>query len=843
MALADTDTGKPTSSGGTRPMTPAERARHASLVRWKKESPYAANVMERLAQIRAKRLAKGKAKGGKGKAAKPKAPKQTPEQRKQAKEQEETANRAKAYRDAGLDEDAAGALDELAQNGMADDDGGLVKLGLAEQADDGSYRLTAAGHAARNAASKGDSAAMREAMSRAKDKIEQGAERERAKAEREQARAERAAAREQRKAKGGGGKGKADKEKPALTDQREQERQQDRADHLADRAQRNKEHAEDRARQTGERTTREKERLADRAQRQKEHAQDRAERTKDRADREAERKKRQTTGSAKEKAKQQRDAEAEVQRILAARGRKAIEDTTMDELQPIITDMQAVRDELTEVAGEALAEIKAGARNNQTDQTTINQGYELAMQLCDLFESLGADTGEEEGEEPDASMEEEGMKAIADNPVAYAYQECNGIQQATTALQMLAQLAASEASEQDDDTPAILAKLRQAMQILTDFIDGEIGEIKKEQVFELPSGSTFKIKGNADVLAFWNSETGDWVEAKAIGKRDDVSPKEGVNKYGEDAMFADPKNKKYPLGENGELSEDRIRAAWNYINKPDNAGKYDAAEVDQIKKRIIAAWRSTIDKAGPPSAAETKDVDKETIEILMGGAVKMADDDTVLGPAIWLDGAPDRHDLSHMRDYFTKDTQFWLDQWDRRPILWHHALDESDILMEMRKGGASDDEVKAMQEALVYLRANPVLGTWTKATVDPIAVWLKGQLNKAHRYRSAVKDLIDKGFIKISTDSAPHLVVRERRSNGTHEVKRWPIIAGSLTVSAAEPRLFDVQAIKALYDGAGVPIPRELIEEGEQEVKSDDRARLIGLELDLLELEATLTEA
>lgn len=846
MALADTDTGKPATSSGRKPMTRAEAARHASLVRWKKESPYAANVMERLAEIRAKRAAKGKkkgggkGKGGKGKAAK--APKQTPEQRKQAKEQEEAANREKAYGEVGLNEDAAASLDELAQNGTADDDGGLVKLGLAEETSDGKYRLTAAGHAVRNAASKGDSAAMHEAMSRAKDKQAGVEERAKGKAEREKARAERAAAREERKkAKaGGGGKGKGkptEKERPTGSDQREKERQQDRVAQQADRAQRNKEHAEDRARQAQERTTREKERLADRAQRQKEHQEDRAQRNKDRADREAERKKRQTTGSVKEKAKQRQEAEAEVQRILAARSRKDID---MDELQPIISDMDAVKGELMEVAGEALAEIKAGRRNNQSDQATIDQGYELAMQLCDLFESLGADTGEEEGEEePDTSMEGmEEMKAIADNPVAYAYQECNGIQQATTALQMLAQLAASEASEQDDDTPAILSKLRQAMQILTDFIADEVGEIKVSGINQAA----------IDLLRSWRDgdeeeQRATWqalVEAdpdtfKAIGKRDDVSTADkerATAEYG-DVTFADEKNKKYPVD-----TPEHIRSAWNYFAKEANQAKYDASEVIAIKKRIIAAWRSTIDKAGPPSAAETKDIDEETIEILMGGAVKMADDDTVLGPAIWLDGAPDRHDLSHMRDFFTKSTDFWLDQWDRRPILWHHALDESDILSEMRKGGVSDEEVKAMQEALVYLRANPVLGTWTKATVDPIAVWLKGQLNKAHRYRSAVKDLIDKGFIKISTDSAPHLVVRERRSNGTHEVKRWPIIAGSLTVSAAEPRLFDVQAIKALYDGAGVPVPKELLEGDEVKV-ADDRARLIGLELDLLELELT----
>ena len=82
----------------------------------------------------------------------------------------------------------------------------------------------------------------------------------------------------------------------------------------------------------------------------------------------------------------------------------------------------------------------------------------------------------------------------------------------------------------------------------------------------------------------------------AITKREDVNPKEGTNKYG-DVQFADAKNKKYPID-----TEAHIRAAWNYINKPKNAGKYESDEVSQIKAKIVAAWKSKIDKAGPPSA-------------------------------------------------------------------------------------------------------------------------------------------------------------------------------------------------------------------------------------------------
>jgi len=37
------------------------------------------------------------------------------------------------------------------------------------------------------------------------------------------------------------------------------------------------------------------------------------------------------------------------------------------------------------------------------------------------------------------------------------------------------------------------------------------------------------------------------------------------------------------------ISADLIRAAWSYINHKDNAAKYDADEVQQIKRRIKRA--------------------------------------------------------------------------------------------------------------------------------------------------------------------------------------------------------------------------------------------------------------
>ena len=68
-----------------------------------------------------------------------------------------------------------------------------------------------------------------------------------------------------------------------------------------------------------------------------------------------------------------------------------------------------------------------------------------------------------------------------------------------------------------------------------------------------------------------------------IDQRDDVNPGSGEHKYG-NVEFADPTNNKYPID-----TPEHVRAAWSYINHPDNAAKYDKDDVKTIKHRIKAA--------------------------------------------------------------------------------------------------------------------------------------------------------------------------------------------------------------------------------------------------------------
>lgn len=116
------------------------------------------------------KAASGGKKPAKGrKPAKAAKPKQAPEQRTVARDAEHQTNRAAVFSKLGLFEDATAALTSLRDGKPVTDDGGLVKMGMAEQASDGSYRLTPTGRALMAAANAGDAGRARDIVSRGTD--------------------------------------------------------------------------------------------------------------------------------------------------------------------------------------------------------------------------------------------------------------------------------------------------------------------------------------------------------------------------------------------------------------------------------------------------------------------------------------------------------------------------------------------------------------------------------------------------------------------------------------------------------------------------------------------------
>ena len=165
-------------------MTRAEAARHASLVRWGKEQPFAA----RLQAIRDARK-QGKAKGG-GKGKAPAKPKATPESRTAARNAEREKNTDATLTAVGMGDEAAGTLLSIAKGeGGGGDDFGLIKQGLVEKDTAGNLRLSSAGRTFVNAAARGDVGAARDSMSRGGDMVAHADDRAKAKGERDAARA------------------------------------------------------------------------------------------------------------------------------------------------------------------------------------------------------------------------------------------------------------------------------------------------------------------------------------------------------------------------------------------------------------------------------------------------------------------------------------------------------------------------------------------------------------------------------------------------------------------------------------------------------------------------------
>ena len=124
-------------------------------------------------------------------------------------------------------------------------------------------------------------------------------------------------------------------------------------------------------------------------------------------------------------------------------------------------------------------------------------------------------------------------------------------------------------------------------------------------------------------------------------------------------------------------------------------------------------------------------------------------------------------------DYFTRDTNFWLDTYKRQPVLFNHAMGDL-------PDGTSD------------LPANFRFGTIVKLAPDDNGLWIEAQIDEHNEWVEAVLALIEKGVLHWSSGSVPHLV----KGNDDGWLESWPIIEGSTTPTPAEPRKTDVVRLK-----------------------------------------------
>ncbi len=318
---------------------------------------------------------------------------------------------------------------------------------------------------------------------------------------------------------------------------------------------------------------------------------------------------------------------------------------------------------------------------------------------------------------------------------AYARQELGDIYMYASALQTLTGLY-SEMDEPED------AKL--VFGLMRGICDAIMGEIDEGE--EAATGQAAEEKHYAKVA-----------------KREDINPERGKTEYG-NVKFADEKNKKYPID-----TEEHIRAAWNYINKEDNAGKYSAEDLATIKAHIVAAWKKKIDKEGPPSAEKSLDLSYiKALGIVIPSdklAVKFTGRDEISFPTfLW--GSPEHMDVE--KDFFTRETDFMDNVYGKspRPLTWDHGQDP------------------------MFKDASPVIGTIVDWADDEVARWATATLNKDKAYRNYLDKMIEQKALGASSDSAPQYVERVNAGNG-HWIKRWPWIASALTPMPAEPRMKD----------------------------------------------------
>ncbi len=129
-------------------------------------------------------------------------------------------------------------------------------------------------------------------------------------------------------------------------------------------------------------------------------------------------------------------------------------------------------------------------------------------------------------------------------------------------------------------------------------------------------------------------------------------------------------------------------------------------------------------------------------------------------------------------DFFTPATDFCLDWFGSRPVLYHHGVDET-------KGAE-------------------ICGIQTRAEIRDAGLWVECQLNKAQKYWDQIEELIKRGVLYFSSGAIPQLAARK----STGEITRWPIMEISLTPTPANP-LASITMFKAIANLKAVGIPDE----------------------------------
>ena len=278
----------------------------------------------------------------------------------------------------------------------------------------------------------------------------------------------------------------------------------------------------------------------------------------------------------------------------------------------------------------------------------------------------------------------------------------------------------------------------------------------------------------------------------------------------------------------------------------------DASRLQQIHDLAVANG-ATCGEATNPSESEARQTISVYLEQVpsdnparsMGGGMKSVAEFTLRGPAV-LFGDANHTDISPYRDYFTPETDFWLSSYKSRPMIFDHGvidLDMVDAFEAAAKSSEERDAVKEFRAAMLELDRDPRIGEWTDVSIDPLALWVQGEMDKARKYATYVKQMAESGILRLSSDTALHLIKREKQLNGANKIVRWPLIGISHTTHAAEPRLTPVAAVKSFFTYLGIKPTDEFVEavtKGVGQTHSVDAVRLARGRLEVQRLKQLL---
>lgn len=196
-----------------------------------------------------------------------------------------------------------------------------------------------------------------------------------------------------------------------------------------------------------------------------------------------------------------------------------------------------------------------------------------------------------------------------------------------------------------------------------------------------------------------------------------------------------------------------------------------------------------------------------------GGEVKALDEPGKVGGYLVRFSTEQDPDLTG--DFFTAKTYFGPSDGDGADLMFHHGLP-----LKAELAGLAD-----------HIFRNPI-----KTRKDEIGIFAEAVLDMSDKYEAAIYKLAKEGKLGWSSGTAKYLI----RKEDTGEIKRWPIVEGSLTPTPAEPRnkAGAIKALEELADDAS-----EAIEAAKTERDLERALRDAGLSRKTAELSISRMKA